>query len=261
MIPNRNRYLASLSAELRAQATRVRDLIGDRHWLSDGHHKEYLLKDILARHVPSSVAVSRGFVTHPHRADLVSREQDIMFVDTLAVGPIFDQGGVCVAFPQHVAAAIAVKTTYSARQLVDACETLNSLRRVAAYSGVTTAPWCGVLFFEGDGSAKDALCEKVGSTICDFADGSERVGEMSVVPDVIAILDTAGFVVDAVDPDGRIAVRGFDGDGTPVLLNGLLAQLARIRNANGAEFEAFASALDLPLLPGSPFERPPPPRR
>jgi len=74
MVPNRNRYLASLSAELRAQATRVRDLIGDRHWLSDGHHKEYLLKDMLARHVPSSVAVSRGFVTHPNRADLVSRE-------------------------------------------------------------------------------------------------------------------------------------------------------------------------------------------
>jgi len=183
-----------------------------------------------------------------------------MFVDTLAVGPLFDQGGLCVAFPQHVAAALAVKTTYSARQLVDACETPHSLRRVAAYSGMTTAAWCGVLFFEGDDSGRDALCEKIGSTVCDFADGSERVGEMPVVPDVIAILDTAGFVIDAVDPEGKVTVRGFDGDGIPVLLNGLLAQLARMRNASGAEFEAFASALDLPPLPGSPFERPRPPR-
>src|SRR4051794_17511886 len=47
LLPNRQRYLVSLAEELYAQANRVRDLIGDAHWLSDGHHKEYLLIDLL----------------------------------------------------------------------------------------------------------------------------------------------------------------------------------------------------------------------
>jgi hypothetical protein len=257
MVPNRNRYLASLSAELRSQATRVRDLIGDKHWLSDGHHKEYLIKHTLARHTPSAIAISRGFVAHPRRPDLVSREQDLVFIDTMAEAPIFDQGGLCVAFPHQVVAAIAVKTTTTKRELDDACATLYSLRRVGAYAGITTPPWCGILFFETDMSfaAADRFCENVGATLAAFETSVERLPNgVRSTPDVVAVVGAAGFLVDVQDATtSRISVRGFAGDGTVVLLNGLLAQLARARGSSGAEFESFVTGFEMEPLPGSPF--------
>jgi hypothetical protein len=257
MAPNRNRYLLSVSAELRAQATRVRDLIGDSHWLSDGHHKEYLLKYALARHVPSGVVIARGFVVHPQRPDLVSREQDLLFIDTSAVAPIFEQGGLCVAFPHQVLASIAVKTTFSRVALDDACDTLHSVRRVAAYAGVSSPAWCGVFFFDGDGSAADHLSRKVGAPLTAFEAKAERPTHMRATPDVVAIAGTAGFLVDSADATDRgISVRGFGGDGTIVLLNSLLAQLARARGSNGAEFEQFVAGFAMDPLPGSPFTAP-----
>jgi len=38
-------YLGSWAAELGARQNRVRMLIGDAHWLSDGHHKEAILRE------------------------------------------------------------------------------------------------------------------------------------------------------------------------------------------------------------------------
>lgn len=257
MVPNRSRYLASVSEELRAQATRVRDLIGDKHWLSDGHHKEYLVKHAFARHVPAGVAVSRGFVAHPQRSDLISREQDLVFVDTFALAPVFDQGGLCIAFPQQTLAAIAVKTTFSTRELADACDTLHSVRQVAHYAGMTDSPWCGVLFFESDTTPEAKWCEKIGRTISAFEQKAESLSSMRSAPDIVAIAGVASFLVDSVDASTRdIRVRGFSGDGLVVLLNSLLSHLATCRDSNGAPFEQFAGSLVMTPLPGSPFTPP-----
>ena len=69
----RTRYLTSLAFELKAQSQRVRDLIGTKHWLSDGYHKEELLRSVLRRHSPSAVTWTRGFVTSPTEAQSCSR--------------------------------------------------------------------------------------------------------------------------------------------------------------------------------------------
>ena len=76
------RYLRSLADELRAQSQRVRDLIGDAHWLTDGFHKEFLLAEIIRRHLPGSHIAGRGFVVSPSHLEVRSREQDILVVDT-----------------------------------------------------------------------------------------------------------------------------------------------------------------------------------
>jgi hypothetical protein len=57
--PNPAGYLKSIADELTVQANRVRDLIGNAHWLSDGHHKEYLLTALLQRHLPSGLEFMR----------------------------------------------------------------------------------------------------------------------------------------------------------------------------------------------------------
>ena len=254
MIPNRNRYLASLSEELSSQATRVRDLIGDRHWLSDGHHKEYLVKHAIARHLPTGILVSRGFVAHPSRSDLVSGEQDLIFVDTLAEAPIFDQGGLCVAFPHQVIAAVAIKTKFQKSELVDACKSLHALKRVAAYAGTKEAPWCGVLFFEGDNTPDDQLNCKLGTILAEFESEAEKIPNgANSTPDVISVLGRAGFLVDSCDAEeAKISVRGFSGDGTVVLLHRLMMQFARVRGANASATDDFMTGFPMTPLPGSP---------
>src|SRR5262249_30217168 len=72
--PNRHRYLLSLAEELHSQSTRVRDPIGDAHWYYDGHQKEYLLVDLLRRHLPSGMLASRGFVISATDPEHRSRE-------------------------------------------------------------------------------------------------------------------------------------------------------------------------------------------
>lgn len=50
-------YLESWSNELIARASRVRQLIGSRHWLSDGHHKEMLVREFLKRYLPVTLEI------------------------------------------------------------------------------------------------------------------------------------------------------------------------------------------------------------
>ena len=92
--PNRLQYLRSLADELRSQANRVRDLIGGAHWLSEGTHKEILLVELIKRHLPAGMIAARGFLVNDTDHSIVSKEQDILIVDTLAEAPMFKQGGL-----------------------------------------------------------------------------------------------------------------------------------------------------------------------
>ena len=55
-------YFKSLSKELEAQKDRVRNFIGNHHWLSDGEWKEGVLRSVIASRLPDSVKIGRGFV-------------------------------------------------------------------------------------------------------------------------------------------------------------------------------------------------------
>src|SRR5689334_16926955 len=125
--PDRTAYFKSLADELLSQANRMRNLIGDKHWLTDGHHKEYLLTTLLERHLPSGMLASRGFVVDPRFTELCSREQDILIVDTSLQGPLFNQGGTVIALPRSVVGAISVKSTLTTKSLEDTIENQNSV--------------------------------------------------------------------------------------------------------------------------------------
>ena len=144
--PNLSRYFTSLADELLAQADRVRYLIGDKHWLTDGHHKEYLLLSLLRRHLPSGVIASRGFVLNPLDTTDCSREQDILIADITKEAPLFHQGDVVVVFPSQVLAAISVKTTFALAEVKDS---LDGLASVAALLPESNRPacWFGAYFF------------------------------------------------------------------------------------------------------------------
>jgi hypothetical protein len=145
--PDAGRYLRSLGDELAAQARRIRDPIGDAHWLSDGHHKEYLLASLLLRHLPSGILASRGFVVSSSDYRRCSREQDILVVDTQAEAPLFNQGGLVVTFPQSVLAAISIKTKLQAKEVKDVDAGLVDLQELVRDAGYGV-PWCGGFFYE-----------------------------------------------------------------------------------------------------------------
>lgn len=149
-------YLKSIADELTVQANRVRDLIGSVHWLSDGHHKEYLLTALLQRHLPSGLTIGRGFVVDPTDHRRCSREQDVLVVDSTRDSPLFSQGGLLVAFPQAVVASLSVKTRLGTAELRDTYDCLRSVRVVCHAAG-HDGPWTAGFFFEpGEGLPDDA---------------------------------------------------------------------------------------------------------
>lgn len=146
--PNRRSYLVSLAEELRVQANRIRNLIGSAHWLTDGHHKEYLLAALLRRHLPQGIMVSRGFVVAPRGEQIVSKEQDLLVVDANQEAPLFNQNDVVVVFPETVLAAVSVKTTLKGATLADSIKGLSTVRELCnTHLDVPHATWCGAFFF------------------------------------------------------------------------------------------------------------------
>jgi hypothetical protein len=91
-------YFESLGQELGALKHRVRHLIADAHWQTDGEWKESVLRHVLRRHLPDDAVVGRGFVISgdnaTHRLDilvhdgskpLLFRDGDLVFVTPDAV--------------------------------------------------------------------------------------------------------------------------------------------------------------------------------
>lgn len=164
---NARRYLQSIAAAATEQSRQVRDLIGGRHWLSDGKHKEALLSSLLARHSPSGVLVTSGFVVHPGDLSLCSREQDILVLDTTREAPLFHQGGLSIALPNTVLGAVSVKTSFAPAEFRDSCASLNSVLDVANRAAMPLPVWLGAFFFEEPSRPLDErfVRELIGGTI------------------------------------------------------------------------------------------------
>lgn len=163
MKPNRRSYFASLGQELAVQANRVRDLIGDAHWLTDGHHKEYLLRALLTRHLPNGVLVGRGFVLNAHDEG-VSREQDVLVVDVRRQRPLFAESDVLVVSPETVLAAASVKTNLTREATSDSVAGLCSVQSSCADLVDPARIWLGVYAFQAP-HARETMLENIAQVV------------------------------------------------------------------------------------------------
>ena len=93
--------LESWADELLSRALRVRNLIGDAHWLSDGHHKEEIVREYLVRHLPQSLRVTRGFVCSTDADTRVSPEVDVLITDQESELPWFAEVALIITPPQR----------------------------------------------------------------------------------------------------------------------------------------------------------------
>ena len=255
---DRHRYLRSLSNELAAQADRVRDLIGDRHWLSDGHHKEALLIHLLQRHMPAGIRVGRGFVVSSYDSNSVSREQDALLLDTTREAPLFTQDDLVVALPSTVVAAISVKTSLTASTVRDSFDTLRTARDICGDLAPSGPIWCGAFFFGVDEASEEPvdLYRHMTQGLNELRDKVQKpIAE--VAPDFVATAAEFAFRFDrdfrpASDSPTVTRIRGFGCSGlaTAVFLSDLLAHIAQHR---GPAINSLADLIDnnivAPLTP------------
>ncbi len=104
-------YHKSIARELNATKDRIRQLIGDRHWQTDGEHKEAVLRKVLRNHLPESVRVGRGFVCFRNQ---VSSQIDILI--TAYDNPtLFKDGELVLVTPDAPQAIVEVKTSLESR--------------------------------------------------------------------------------------------------------------------------------------------------
>ncbi len=100
-------YFYSLATEVEALKDRVRYLIEDAHWQTNGEWKESVIRQVLRRHLPQSVSVGRGFVV---TETATSRQIDVLIVDS-GKPVLFRDGHLTFVTPDAVLGVIEVKST------------------------------------------------------------------------------------------------------------------------------------------------------
>jgi hypothetical protein len=152
--------LLSWARELNSRADRVRQIITDKHWLSDGHHKEYVLKEFLSRHLAPQLSVSRGFICAPDPEIGPSGEIDLLIVDPSLHPPWFNEGGLVVTPAESVIGQIHVKTSLGGTELVDVLRSVHEALGIAEKYVEPWRIWSAGFFFRYPG-ALDRLAETV----------------------------------------------------------------------------------------------------
>jgi len=152
--PNFRAFHKSLTAELKSAKDRVRNLIQDRHWQTNGEHKEAVLRSAIRRHLPNSMIMGTGFIV---AQDEVSTQIDILIIDG-QIPVLFREGDLMIVTPDAVRAAIEVKTRLQTTQYAKA---VKKLRRIAVMCDPDQGEcvWTGLFAYE-NGSLDDAAILK-----------------------------------------------------------------------------------------------------
>lgn len=109
-------FFGSTAMTLKAQGQRVRNLIGESHWQSDGTYKERLLKNAIREIVPSTFKVGDGFLIYRKDKEQnhfdVSRQIDVLVYDDRFVAPVFRDSDFVIILAETALAAIEVKSSW-----------------------------------------------------------------------------------------------------------------------------------------------------
>jgi len=149
-------YLKSLGQEVMSLKQRVRYLLADSHWQTDGEWKESVVRQILRRYLPATVRVSRGFVV---TADRASTQIDILVHD--ASRPVvFQDGDLVFATPDAVLGLIEIKSRVDRSRFGEAIEKLGRNAEVVRLHPNTRA-FVSFLAFEGEGQFSESWLDHV----------------------------------------------------------------------------------------------------
>lgn len=228
-------YFESWALEFQSRADRVRLLIGAAHWLSDGMHKESLLREFLRRHLPIDLSISRGFVRRLD-TDVVSPEVDIIVSDPHRHVPLFNEGDLQIVAPSSVLATLEVKSTYRKDVLAKALLNVAKVRGVICNPAKPADLWSAILFgtAEKPQPLEDILQDL--TSILGNRDFRQEIDNSAIsapqkMPCVIAVLDSF-LVLLSEDQERRsvLSVRAFSSERWSAAL--AMAQLFGFLRAN-----------------------------
>lgn len=110
-------YHKSIGQELKNSEDRIRNLIGGSHWLTDGEHKENILRKVISDFAPEIFKIGSGFVCYP--ADGTNSHQIDILVTSKMTPTLYKSGDIHFVTPECVNAIIEVKTKLTNGQNID----------------------------------------------------------------------------------------------------------------------------------------------
>jgi hypothetical protein len=152
-------YFGSLSQEVAALKDRIRYLINDQHWQTDGEWKESVLRSILRRHLPSSFEIGSGFLIAPGSS---SKQIDVLVYDSSS--PVLFRDGDLV-FLASAAARVIVEVKAKIHSTSHLTEVLQKLADKSEFLYQQTPgdhfqarpPYIGLFAYEWDGRDAPAV--------------------------------------------------------------------------------------------------------
>jgi hypothetical protein len=115
------RYLRSFGQEVTSLQQRVRYILADAHWQTDGEWKESVVRQVLRRYLPTAIQVSRGFVV---TSDAATTQIDILVHD--ASKPVlFKDGDFVFVTPDAVLGLIEIKARVGHSRFREAVDKLD----------------------------------------------------------------------------------------------------------------------------------------
>jgi hypothetical protein len=141
---NINAYFRSLTAEITALKDRIRNFIGDAHWLSDGAWKESVVKAILRRYLPGAAGVGSGFVVTDKGP---TTQIDILIYD-LTKPVLFRDGDFVIITADAALGLIEVKTRILKHEIEEVCAKIFSAAKLVCSQPIVTRPFVGVISLE-----------------------------------------------------------------------------------------------------------------
>lgn len=250
---SRKEYLLSFSKELSAVASRVRQLIGGRHWLTDGTHKEQILGEMLHKHLPNRMRRARGFIVGSTEWDRCSREQDLLVIDTEVDTPLFDSGGTVIVHAASVRIAISVKSQLTTGSLVDSLDTLETAREVARREHFDPRTMLTVAFFFDAAPDFARKPTRVYNSLQRWHKANAPTPSAPAGADMICTSDNLLFNVEP-NVDGEMVVRGYavNGYGTAAFLTTIARHLKSLSVNPDALSILVGAAQDIPTVPLTP---------
>lgn len=138
----------STAKELSVAQDRIRNLIGAAHWLTDGEHREAVLRKVLRNHIPESFHVGKGFVSFK---DGTSNQTDVLI--THRDHPtLFKDGDLRIVTPDAVRGIVEVKKSVpSEAKLEEYLEKLaDNAERIRKFYKPISWCWAGLFVFNDE---------------------------------------------------------------------------------------------------------------
>ncbi|HDM8220485.1 TPA: DUF6602 domain-containing protein [Vibrio campbellii] len=140
-------YQRSINDVLSASEKRIRNLIGSDHWLTDGEHKEAILREVIAEFSPEVYRIGTGFVCYPSRQGS-SGQVDIL-VTNKRHPTLYKKGELHFVTSDAVEAVVEVKTKLSRGQNLD--EVVQKLsQKISDVRQTNSNCWAGLFIYDSD---------------------------------------------------------------------------------------------------------------